>query len=449
MISGKAHIILIAIILMVGNPVSSQSLLDNIKSDNNSSAKTFHTDFSGFVRGVSYLGRTDDHSTAEFKSIYGDASLRVTSSFGGFGKAYAEARLYKGLEFGSDIQNISLREAWVSFNAGKFNMSMGQKIIVWGKADGINPTNNITPVNTLLRSPDPDDMRMGNFLMQMDYSFAPAVKLEGIWVPKFKPSLLPWQFVILPPGVNLKEGDYPDAKLENCSFAGKLYLNFPTIDATFSYYNGYGLNPGLTLGIPDYLPGDTFITQNIMTKAYRVQTLGLDFSTTIGKFGFRGEAAWQIPEDDYKTEINVPNPDIWYVLGMDRSFGNFQLIVQYIGRYVIDFDEPKPPVDEMGKLIYGIEQGNRMFQMQQNEWSHSLSVRASQSLFYQTFSLEIFSLMHFTTGEYMMIPKITYSISDGLSIAAGMEWYSGGDNTLYDLIENPFNSVFLQLKAFF
>jgi hypothetical protein len=134
---------------------------------------------------------------------------------------------------------------------------------------------------------------------------------------------------------------------------------------------------------------------------------------------------------------------------MDRSFGNFQLILQYIGRYVIDFEELKPPVDEMGQLIYGIEQGNRMFQMQQNEWSHSLSARASLNLFYETLNLEVFSLMHFTTDEYMVIPKITYSISDGLSIAAGMEWYSGVDNTLYNLIENPFNSVFLQLKAFF
>ena len=114
-----------------------------------------------------------------------------------------------------------------------------------------------------------------------------------------------------------------------------------------------------------------------------------------------------------------------------------------------DFKELKPPEDEMGQLIYGIEQGNRMFQMQQNEWSHSLSTRASLSMLYETLSIEVFSLMHFTTDEYMIIPKITYSISDGLSIAAGMEWYSGGENTLYDLIENPFNSVFLQLKAFF
>ncbi len=449
MVLRQANIILILFGCFASNLVSAQSLLDNINSDESSSVKTFYTDFSGFVRGVSYLGRTNDHSSAEFKSIYGDASFRVKSSFGGFGKAYVEARMYKGLEFGMDRQSIALREAWVSIIAGNFNMSLGQKIIVWGKADGINPTNNITPVNTLLRSPDPDDMRMGNFLTQLEYRFSPAIKLEGIWVPKYKPSLLPWQFAELPPGVNLKEGVYPDAKLENGSFAGKLYLDFPTIDASLSYFNGYGLNPGLNLGVPEYIPGDTLVIQNIITKAYRLQTVGFDFSTTIGKFGFRGEAAWMIPIDDYKTEIYVPNPDIWYVLGMDRSFGNFQLILQYIGRYVIDFEELKPPVDEMGQLIYGIEQGNRMFQMQQNEWSHSLSARASLNLFYETLNLEVFSLMHFTTDEYMVIPKITYSISDGLSIAAGMEWYSGVYNTLYNLIENPFNSVFLQLKAFF
>ena len=428
--------------------LAAQSLLDNLNQGGENSDRSFKTDFSGFVRGVSYLGRTDDHSSAEFKSLYGDASFRLKAGFGGFGKAYAEARLYKGLEFDQDKQAINLREAWVEFYAGNFTANMGQQIIVWGKADGINPTNNLTPVNTIIRTPDPDDRRMGNFLMQMSYRFAPSVRMEGIWVPKYKASLLPWQFSELPEGVNLKEGTYPDAKLENGSFALKLNLDFSAIDASLSWFNGFGLNPGLTLGAPDILP-DQSITQNIITKAYRVQVAGIDFSTSLGKFGIRGEAVWQTPFEDYEKEIYVPNPDLWYVFGIDRSFGNFQLIAQYIGRYVINFNELIPPVDEMGQLIYGIEQGNRMFQMQQNEWSHSLSARASLSMLYETLNLEVFSLMHFTTDEYMIIPKITYSICDGLSIAAGMEWYSGGENSLYDLIENPFNSVFLQLKAFF
>ncbi len=436
----------IPILWLTGQILLAQTLLN--EKDNYSNDMGLKTDFGGFVRGVAYAGRTNDHKSAELKSIYGNASFTVKTLFGDFGKGFAEVRIRKGYEFGSDIGELDLREAYAEFYPGKFEISLGQQIVSWGKADGFNPTNNITPRNTIIRSPDTDDMNMGNFLFRVRYQFLSNSGFEAIWIPKYKPSVLPWNFSSMPEGVRFTEGDYPDGQLQNSSVAFKFNMDLPSFDFSVSWFSGFGLDPGITIGVPDVLPDSTFL-MNVVTKAYREQITGFDFSTTLGKYGLRGEVAWRLPENNYGGKIYVPNPDLWYIFGIDRSLGNVQIIAQYIGRYVIDFKDIVLPEDSLDLIRYSLEEGNRMFFRQQYKWSHSASLRISSDMLYQTLTAEVFGMLNFTTREYVIIPKLTYSITDGLSITAGLEWYYGKENTLFDIIEDPFNSVFLQLKASF
>jgi hypothetical protein len=54
-----------------------------------------------------------------------------------------------------------------------------------------------------------------------------------------------------------------------------------------------------------------------------------------------------------------------------------------------------------------------------------------------------------TTGEIMTIPQIVYKPSDGLVITMGINYYQGDSDTLYDLIEDSYNSIFCELKLSF
>jgi hypothetical protein len=422
-----------------------QTLLENYTSSDTSG---LGADFHGFIRGIIYTGMTPEPRKMEAKSLYGEAALQMQASFRSWGKGVAELRFRKGSAFGSDLDMLQLREGFVEIYAGRFEFAFGQQIIVWGKADGINPTNQITPQDALIRSPDPDDSRMGNILFRTRYQMANAASLEALWIPHYEPSILPWQFAALPEGTMFSEGPYPDAKLENSALAVKFGWQLPSFDGSLSYNNGYGLNPGITADVPGPLEPPPAFTE-VYTKAYRQQIIGMDFSTTFGATGLRGEAAYRITKKDQRDRLEVPNPDLHYVVGLDRFFGPVHIIAQYIGRYVFDFTELIPPTDSLDMMRYALENGNRLFHMQQVEWSHSASLRVAMDLMHETMTAEVFGMGNFSTDEYVVIPKFSYRISDGLRFSLGLEYYSGVQNTLFDIIEDHFNSVFMEFKAMF
>ena len=77
---------------------------------------------------------------------------------------------------------VDLREAYVNAYLGPFDLRLGKQIIVWGRADALNPTNNLTPVDFRIRSPLEDDIRLGNVGARAFLRLG-AVRLEGVWMP--------------------------------------------------------------------------------------------------------------------------------------------------------------------------------------------------------------------------------------------------------------------------
>ena len=66
----------------------------------------------------------------------------------------------------------------------------GQKIIKWGRCDFTNPTSKLSPINMISRSPDREDMDMGNLLVSANYYPWTKVKLEAVIVPYYRSSVL-------------------------------------------------------------------------------------------------------------------------------------------------------------------------------------------------------------------------------------------------------------------
>ncbi|MFC2164107.1 hypothetical protein ACFLT2_03810 [Acidobacteriota bacterium] len=405
-------------------------------------------ELNGYVRGTLFVGKALDKDEAEIKSGYGELSFKVATQKLDFGDAFAEIRFRKGNEFNTDVSEVNVREAYVNLYAGRFDFRIGHQIVVWGRADGLNPTNNITPQNLLVRSPDEDDRREGNFLIRSYYNVHP-VRLEAIWIPYFKSSYIPTTLLPLPPGISRVDPDFPDSSLKNSVFALRLNLELASIDGSLSYFNGHYLIPGISGNIPEtYTPP---LALDVYQKSYRSHVLGADFQTTVGNsFGLRGELAYKKPLGDYLTTAHIPNPDLQYILGIDKEIAtNFSLILQYIGRYVFSFEELNNPADPSGIPAFEIAKINRMISSQQNQLSHSFSVRAEQKLLYETMSIEFLGLFYMTTNEFFIKPMLRYEISDAIDFAFGGSFYSGPDDTLFGTIDTLLSAVFTELKISF
>lgn len=404
---------------------------------------TLAFELNGFARGVYFGGNVIDADDFGLKAGYGELGLKYRAKKGKIGDAFAEIRLRQGFEFGNPLTEFKLREAYVNAYLGNLDIRLGHQIVVWGRADEFNPTNNITPQNMIARSTDLDDRKQGNFLLRSSYDLG-KVDFEFIWVPQYLSSVLPMYLFPIPNGVELGTPILPSANIKNSSLALKASSTVGSFDGSLSWFSGYLPMPGIIL-----LSETDGSSLNLFVKAksYKMSVFGADFSTSVGSFGLRGEFAYRNPVEDYKPAENIyiPNPDFQYVLGTDRSIGNFSVIVQYIGRYVFDFN-----ADITGNaIVKELERTNRMAASQQDEISHALMIRPTLALFHETCNIEFLGLYYFSTEELLLRPSLVYNLADALTLKAGWEGFTGPDGTLFGNIESALSAVFVELKASF
>ena len=451
--------------LLLAILVNSTSAQDFFDDNSEGSMQSKPYELNGFIRGVFFGGSVVEQKGSEMKSGYGELGLKIRARKGQWGDGYADIRFRQGSEFNQFLSEFNLREAYVNTYIGHFDLRLGQQIVVWGRADGFNPTNNITPQNMLARSPDEDDRKEGNFLIRAFYHLHP-VKLEFIWVPRYQPSVLPTELFPFPQGVRIGGAIHPDANLKNSSIAIKMDIGLSSFDGSLSYFQGYMPLPGISLPLSSiaYSPGQG-LEATVFTKSYEMRVVGFDYSTTMGSFGLRGEIAYRESIEDYQSPTNMSNidlpslsglgpddnldyilnPDIQYVFGIDKTSGDFSIIIQYIGRVVLDFknfEATGTPLDEL-------YQKNRMIAAQMDKISHAVFMRPALAMSHETMGIELMGYFNLTTEEILLRPVFTYDIADELELRVGGEVYRGPENTLFGTIDESLSSIFIELRTSF
>ena len=432
----------ILILLLTVFSLPAQSVFEEAWQEESAKSTVLHYELNGYVRGGIYAGRISEKSGYESKDRYGEASLKLRLRRDRMGDAYSELRFRNTNGSQRSVYSFTMREAYVNAYFGPFDLRIGQQVVQWGKADGYNPSNVITPIDLQIFSPDEDDLRLSNFLIRSYYNQS-KWRIEAIWIPIYEPSVLPFSKAKLPADVHIGNAHYPYQAMENSGLALKLHYDVATWDGTLSYFNGSLPMPGLTASNENS-------TLSLYSVAYRLQMIAADFSTTLGRYGFRGEYAYRKPTEKQNMWQTIPNEQVEYILGVDRAFGNFNIIIQYIGKYVFDFKE-LILVDQtdIDFIEYNIALWNRMLSGQLTQWNHSISFRPAYTCCYETFAIELLGLINFSTKEILLKPKMSYTVSDGLQFTVGAQIYHGPEDTLFGMLDEERSAGYVELKAFF
>ena len=418
-------------------------------------------EFNGYVRADVYLGKVPDQDVTEIKTGYGELAGKLRLHLGEYGDGYAEARLRQGHQGGQTSGEFDLREAYLDLHLGPLDLRAGQQIIVWGRADAFAPTDNLTPRDMRICSPNEDDARLSNLALRATLNLVP-LRWELTWVPFFAPSHFP--AFDLPGPLEMGQPSWPDTDFEHGTLATRANFEFAAVEFSLSYLVGYATFPGLelasfALAAPPQV--------EVRFHAYRHQVAGCDFATTLGSFGLRGEAALRWPEQD-QAEY-TPLPEIDYVVGIDRQFGDLSVILQYVGKVVLDWQQIPPtglidlvegrtPTPEQLERIMAdpegvareeIERKTRLVAGQTTRYGHAFTLRLGWSLLHETLLLEVLGYYNIATGEWLARPKLTYDIADGLKVAAGAEIYGGPDDTLFGMIDELQSAGFCEVIAYF
>ncbi len=428
----------------------------------------------GYLRGALWGGKTPEEAAGELKSGYGEAALNLRARTGELGDAFAELRFRSGLDSAgqsADASSLDLREAYVNLWLGPLDLRLGQQIIAWGRADALNPTDNVTPKDMSFRSANEDDRRIANLALRATLNMEP-VKLETVWVPLYRMTRLP-SFSLGGPLV-IGPSQEPNADLMNGTAAARLHLELAAFEASLSYLIGYSTMPGVTYQGASVDEAGALSATLAMT-AYQHQVAGFDLSTTLGDWaGLPAEGAWRQALDGEGAENRwKPRPDILAVLGLDREFGDLWVILQYAGRFVLDHDEPAHGAMDMdavsgispemlatvlptmeGVISDEIAWRNRIIAGQTEEMSHQVLARLNWSLLYETLSLSLLGSYNVSTTEWLARPSLVYQIEDALALSLGAEIYAVGlfsddEDTLYGMIDQTMSAGFVELKASF
>lgn len=304
-----------------------------------------------------------------------------------------------------------LLEGYLTWHSSKVEVRVGRQIVAWGRADGINPTDNLTPRDYVVMLPFEDDQRFGTTAAKIDVFVSHAHTLTFFVSPYFEPHRIPF-----PVSAGRLERSLPARTFANTELGVRLNRVGETLDWSISYFRGFSLLPSLRLSERAGSP--------VIRASYdRIRAYGADFARNLGRFGIRGEVAYADTADRQGREPNKLNPSLFFILGVDRTFfENLNLNLQYFRRQTRGF-RSVDPISDLAERTIAFQ--SAMLAGQRDHVSDGLTFRVSNKWFHDTLEAEIFGVINFTTHDSFARPQVSYVFSDQWELIVGFDWIRG------------------------
>lgn len=428
----------------------SQSIFDDLTSESTSGDDKASLKFSGFVRGVAY-GAGDEY---DYTNAFGEFSLKASLEKN---KAFlvADMRVREGVFFGARELQLQLKEAYGGYKGDNVDLFLGNQIVTWGRTDGFNPTNNITPNDYFFLTPEPDDQKLSNFMLRARLRPTHTFDVELLAIPFYRPSVYRYDLFQTDQPATFASLEYPTLQFDKGALAIRANLEESFMGASLSYFVGYNPFYGFSLTNFSFIP----LGVEFSPTPYFMHTIGADFAIPIKSWIVRGEGALSLT-DDYQQQMQTPNPDLSYVVGIERSFFEITAIFQYVGKYTFDFSELTEPTltgftpDAMMQYASEMAQYesmmyNRRIFNQQEQTNHMLFLSLNRSFFYEQLNVELAGAYNITTEEQLFRGKLKWSVTDAVAANIGCSYMLGPDQSIYNMAGKVMNGVFVGLEVGF
>ena len=386
---------------------------------------------SGSLRG-SYWSRdksfSGNHGYA-VGSVWLDLKPQEVSGFKFFLDSYV---LDQDVSRSGHVDGV-LREAYVDKSFGSLDLRVGRQIVVWGRADKLNPTDSfsVKDLNRLLT--DDEDQRLGVFATQAVFNFS-GFRVIGIWAPEWISPVYP-----IPPKTGVVFVDqHPDQPSHQ--FGIKLDESGGIVDGSISYFNGYSKVPNLSL------VSSTSQGSRVVLTYDHIQAFGSDFAFNLGSYGLRGELAYTSTPSESGSNPLEQSSFFSGVLGVDHAIvENFNLNVQFLYRHIYDF---KSPDSTAGLALLPLARAQAISTQQHRTDQYGASIRPNYKILNDTLEIEAAIATWALDGDYVLRPKVTYSLNDRVRLMVGGEIYGGPEDRFFGQLQQT-SSVFTELRFLF
>ena len=303
-----------------------------------------------------------------------------------------------------------LVEGWLRLTAGAFELRAGRQIVMWGRADRLNPTDVISARDYTLLVASDDEQRRGSLMAQIRLGLG-LWTIDGFWLPEFRDNRFPLDR--LRPGIAVMADQRVHDKGQ---FAIKIDRSGGRVDFSLSWFHG----TDRTRDFVAVAPPTGFIA-GVQQQFPQVDVYGGDLAGTAGPIGWRAEVAWS----RYRgaNTIYRKNDNLWAVIGADATVGNgWNLNLQYSFRRIFDFQDLNAVQNPIARAValQSAAVNNQLGRTQ-----NGLTFRVARKFFADTLDVEVAALGFFETGDAAFRPKLTYAINDRVRITAGADIFVG------------------------
>lgn len=318
---------------------------------------------------------------------------------------------------------FELREAYIQYVAESWDLRAGRQIIIWGKADGVQITDVISPFDyTEFLAQDYDDIRMPVDAFKLRY-LRDQMTVELVWVPVFQSSILPvgdnpWAIEAdIPDDMEISYEDpvVPERKPGNSEIGGKVSFYLTGIDLAFSSLYTWDKFPVMNQTLVESPDGDRL---TIQPEHNRLTFVGFEFSTAYRSLVFRGESAFYSGQYFEPQDISdglLKKNTINWLLGVDwYPGGGWTLSAQFADFFILDYDE------KIGS--------------DQHEVQPTFSI--SKSLLRETLTLSTFGYIGINDSDLFNRSSMDYALTDGLHLEAGIDFFAGDEGAFGQYKDN-------------
>lgn len=353
--------------------------------------------------------------------------------FGSWGDAKIEGRFTDADLRRSGGPQARLLEAYVNLYSSSVDVRIGKQIMAWGRADGLNPTDNLTPKDfTVLSAKDEEERRTGTTGILTKYHYE-SYSLSVAWLPLFNPNTIPIAPVA---GIQVSEDKRNAGAWNDQGFAIRFEQTGDTFDWSLSYYDGLDVNP---VGVPQSPSAVKLIHT-------RIRVLGADFALPFGQYGLRGEVAYVQTANPSGENPFIKRPYVWMVLGGDRSLtDDLNLNLQIYQRFILNYRDPFAIVDPATQQLSVLD---AVINQQLDQSQVGLSGRIKATWFNKTLDAELLGMWNANRGDLFFRPSLTYAFTDVWKGMMGYDFFNGQRNSYFGRLESA-SAFYIELRATF
>ena len=319
-----------------------------------------------------------------------------------------------------------LREAYVDYAAGGWDVRVGRQIITWGLGDMVFVNDVFPKDHEALFSGRPlDYLKRGVDAVKLG-AYPEFANFELVLAPDSRESRIPdaQRFHLYDPMPALSTRE--TVKPTQGELGLRIYRDLAGWDSALYVYRGYQRTPSIR---PDSMAAPTRIS-------YLYPQLWVYGGSVAGRVGegvLSLEAAhYASPQDRSGDDFTVPNAQTRLLAGYQmQPLEDLSLGFQYYAEYMHDY------AAYLAAQPAGFPVDTR--------WNHTVTARLTQFYWHQTLRLSIYASYNASNGDHFVNPELRYSFSDKVWGAVGVNFFGGPPSGPFGQLARDDNA-YLQLR---